>query len=441
MNIDDTIVALASPAGPAARAVVRMSGPQAIAIAARVSSDIAVGVSRQTLRFASLAVPGWIYSFRAPHSYTGQDAVEFHLPGNLVLVRMLMDDLIRFGARPAEAGEFTARAFLSGRLSLDAAEGVAATVAAGGAAEANAARQLMAGELARRLQPILDSLANTLALLEVGIDFSEEDVTVLDPAERRGRLTRCDVELADLLAVTGRFSLLRHEPTVVLAGRSNAGKSTLFNALLGQHRAVVSDVAGTTRDVLIEPLMLPGGTVLLCDVAGLDPAAEMTGTSAEQAIARQMRQHAGRAIAAAEVLLHVVASNDSEPPTIYFPVQPDLLIRSKSDQSKKADDAAALSVSAHTGDGLGLLLKAINALAFPQTEAPAEGASMIALNARHVAALSEARASLARALHADAAELVAADVREAVDQIGSVVGILTPDDILGKIFAGFCIGK
>jgi tRNA modification GTPase len=276
MSPSDTIAAISSAVGTAARMIVRVSGP----LAPRLAADLTLSpdepppsATYTKLHFANLTLPAWLFVFRAPRSYTGDDLVEFHLPGNPLLARILLDHLRENGARDAEPGEFTARAFFNGRLDLIEAEGVAATIAAGNEAELAAARQLMAGELARRLKPLIDLVAETLALVEVGIDFSDEDVTFLSPQQFAQRVDAADGMLAEFVAQSGRFERLTHEPSFVLIGRPNAGKSTLLNALARQARAVVSPVAGTTRDVLSAEVALEQGIVRVLDAAGLEVAA------------------------------------------------------------------------------------------------------------------------------------------------------------------------
>ncbi len=200
-------------------------------------------------------------TFAGPHSYTGEEIVELHLPGNPLLARMLLEELIANGARAAEAGEFTARAYFAGKIDLTQAEGVAAAVHAQGEAELNASRQLLAGELTRRLKPLSDLMAETLALVEAGIDFVEEGISFLPADELRRRIGRIDDALEVIVRESARFERVSHEPTVVLAGRPNAGKSTLLNCLAGRTRAVVSATAGTTRDAIRAEVVLPRGVV------------------------------------------------------------------------------------------------------------------------------------------------------------------------------------
>jgi tRNA modification GTPase len=436
MNPSDTIVAVSSAVGGAARMIVRVSGasaPELVRSLCRSRDVPAAGAGRVRLHFAGLVVPAWLYAFRSPRSYTGDDLVEFHLPGNPLLARMLLDHLRSAGARDAEAGEFTPLAFFTRRLDLTEAEGVAATIAAQTEDELAAARQLMAGELARRLRPVTDAVAETLALVEVGIDFSDEDVTFLSPQQVRSNITDADTALERLLADSARFERLRHEPTAVLVGRPNAGKSTLLNALAGRARAVTSPVAGTTRDVLSAEVALERGMLRLLDVAGLDAGVDDT----PGAIERQMRERALRAVEEADMVILVQDVTDPSPAAA-LARRPDLVVRTKSDLVP-APAQGDLSVSAHTGDGLPALRERLDRLAFGERSARPS----LALNARHVAAVHEAREALARASSAAerSPEVLALELREALDALGRVVGAVTPDDLLGRIFSTFCIGK
>jgi tRNA modification GTPase len=440
----DTIAAISSASGPAARMIVRLSGPLTATIAPELTGAPIPDTNRAArthLSFAGLRVPAWVYTFGAPRSYTGEDLTEFHLPGNPLLARILLDHLVGAGVRHAEPGEFTARAYFNGRMDLTKAEGVAAAISAQSERELFAARKLLAGELASRLRPLTESLADTLALVEAGIDFADEGVIAIAPDELRRRVTDVDAALADLLASSTRFEPLTHEPTIVLAGRPNAGKSTLLNALAGQSRAVVSPLAGTTRDVLTAEIALSRGLVRLADAAGLEEVAESASTGD---IADQMREHARRAADTADVLVLVVDVSDTRPP-LRLNREPDLIVTTKADLCDRDSQVApsgSILVSATTGYGLNELRVALDRLTFGDdagTSAP-----ILALNARHVRAIDDARDALARIGfgHADlSAEVVALDLRDALDALGAVVGRLTPDDLLGRIFASFCIGK
>jgi tRNA modification GTPase len=447
MTTGDTIVAIGSAAGTAARMILRVSGPAAHAIASCLSGPLpqdTAGVAlRRTLRFAGLSLPGcWVYLFRAPRSYTGEDLAEFHIPGNPLVARMLLDDILRHPeARQAEPGEFTARAYFTGRLDLAEAEGVAATIAAASEAELRAARQLMAGELSRRLRPAMDLIAETAVLVEVGIDFSDEDVTFLSPGQLAKRVNAADRMLAELLAQSGRFESLTHEPSFVLIGRPNAGKSTLLNALARQARAVVSPVAGTTRDVLSAEVALEQGIVRVLDAAGLEVPVSASDASPQAEVARQMHRRALAAAESADFVVLVKDVTDPRPPPD-VPREPDLRVLTKADlaHAYPATPGAVL-VSAASGQNLDRLRGVMNGIAFAAASgAPASG---VALTSRHLSAITEARAALHRAPAAagGGAELAALELREALDALGRVLGRVSPDDLLGQVFSSFCIGK
>jgi tRNA modification GTPase len=350
---------------------------------------------------------------------------------------MLLDALIAAGARHAEPGEFTARAYFSGRIDLAEAEGVAATIAAHGEAELRAARQLLAGELSNRLRRPMDLLADTLALVEAGIDFSDEDVSFLAGAELVRRLDEIEHALDELTRTSARFEPLTHEPTFVLVGRPNAGKSTLLNALARRDRAIVSPVAGTTRDALSAEVRLRRGIVRVIDVAGLDgPRDDISDT-----IERQMDEQARRAVEAADFVVMVTDVTDVRAP-LELPREVDLRVETKGDLSVGRSAKPRAAVSAKTGEGIERLREELDALAFGRSGP----GSTLALNARHLAAIADARASLSRARQiartaGAGAELIALELRDALDALGRVRGQVTPDDVLGRVFATFCIGK
>jgi len=447
MNSGDTIAAFSSPVAPAARIILRLSGPAAIEMAGRLTEEALPGPSsaaRVKLRAGDLKFPAWIYLFAAPRSYTGENLVEFHLPGNPLLAQMTLQYLLRLGARLADAGEFTARAYFNGRIDLTEAEGIAATIHASNQQELSAARQLMAGELSRRVEPIIDDVAQTLALVEAGIDFSDEDVSFLSPQQASERISKADRGLEDLLRASARFERLSHEPTFVLIGRPNAGKSTLLNALAGHERAIVSPVAGTTRDVLSAPITLARGVIRLIDVAGLEHADESPEQSADDPhahIQRQMQEHARRAAQTADrvILLRDITQHDDADPML--PRPPDLVVLTKADLVDSACDSpdSCLTVSAQNGIGMEKLRTALDELAFGVTASSAN----LALNARHVQSIEEARTALAHAANQTSAtpELLAMELREALDALGRIAGRVSPDDVLGRVFSTFCIGK
>ena len=446
MNSGDTIAAFSSPVAPAARIILRLSGPGAMEIARRLTeSELPrpLSAARLNLRVGELKFPAWIYLFAAPRSYTGEDLVEFHLPGNPLLAQMTLQYLLRLGARLADAGEFTARAYFNGRIDLTEAEGIAATIHASNQQELSAARQLMAGELTRRVEPIIEEVAQTLALVEAGIDFSDEDVSFLSPQQASERIAKADRALENLLRDSARFERLSHEPTFVLVGRPNAGKSTLLNALAGQERAIVSPVAGTTRDVLSAPITLARGVIRLTDVAGLEHPDDLPKQSADDPhahIQSQMQEHARRAAQTADrlILLRDITQSEADP---MLPRPPDLVVLTKADLVDSACDSrnSYFAVSARNGTGMRELRAALDELAFGATASSAR----LALNTRHVQSIDEARAALVQAANQTSAtpELLAMELYEALDALGRIAGRVTPDEVLGRVFATFCIGK
>ncbi|MGD0140676.1 MAG: GTPase [Tepidisphaeraceae bacterium] len=440
MFSSDTIAAISSAAGRAARMILRISGPQTYPIAASLGIAAWGGGSagRNELRFGDVSCPAWVYQFASPRSYTGEDLVELHVPGNPLLARMLLAWLMRHGARQAEPGEFTARAYFNGKLDLSQAEGVAATISAQNQQQLAAARRLMAGELARRLRPSMDLLAESLALLEAGIDFSDEGIEFLTLQDVAARIDSVADQLKTLVAESVRFEKLTHEPTIVLAGRPNAGKSTLTNALAGKHRSIVSPQPGTTRDALSVEIVLPRGVARLIDVAGIEESGQSSPSSPPHEVHEQMRDLAHRAIERADVLVLVRDATDDRA-DVPLPRTPDLRVVSKSDLLETLPiSGASLPVSAVTGDGLDALRRSLDLAAFASDSV---GASL-ALSGRHLQALDDAISALRRARDVpDSLELLAAEFRAALDALGGILGAVTPDDILGRIFSKFCIGK
>lgn len=380
-------------------------------------------------------------TYAAPHSYTGEDTIEFLLPGNPALLERVLARLTESeGVRRAGPGEFTARAYLNGRLSLDQAEGVAMTITARNEEELNAAQRVLRGAAGARYDAIAESIAQALALVEAGIDFTDqEDVVAIAPNELCDRLTVIATSLQECL---GGIPQRERSGTarVVLVGRPNAGKSTLFNALLGRERAVVSDVAGTTRDAVVERVDLsdaaPGaGEIELVDLAGLDESLTHGIDHASQAAAL-------RAIGEADAIIHCDPDGRFD---VKFesPHAPTLRVRTKADLPTSSPMREELAVCALDGWNLSALKRAI--------ADAAGGSASSAMAARHSEALRNANRTIIDARdrvsaqqdvrHLEDVEILAMNLREALDHVGSITGRVTPDDVIGRIFASFCIGK
>lgn len=442
-----TIVAAASGPGRAARALVRISGPSTGALLEALlhPSPQAPGQLQATrFRAGTLALSGLpcvAVRFVAPRSFTGEDSAEILLPGCPALVDRVLAAMLHLpGVRMAEPGEFSARAFLSGKLSINQAEGIAASIAAQSSAQLDAARRMLDGSTGARYREWTEEAATLLALVEAGIDFTDqEDVVPIPRNALRSRLAALHSALSSRLGPAAAWERAAENPRVVLFGAPNAGKSTLFNALLGHARAATSHIAGTTRDALAEPLPLaadaPGSTdVLLIDLPGLDvaPATE---------IDRAVRARALQELARADAIIYCDPSGRFSQPPPHGSAAPILHVRTKADVPG-ADTAQGLGVCALDGWNLPTLRRAIADLAHAAPPDDAEAA----LLPRHRRALFAAidgldAASAAASDDRAAPELIAAGLRSALDALGEIAGAVSPDDVLGRVFAVFCIGK
>eukprot|EP00913_Durusdinium_trenchii_P005985 g5597.t1 len=437
MSAPGAIAAIASSPGAAPRAILRLSGddtPRALSAlgitdpARRAAAPVRVRLSD------TQSLPALLLRSLAPHSYTGEHAAEILFPGNPRLAERLLAIVLGVeGVRLAEPGEFSARAYLSGRLSLAQAEGVGALISARTDEQLRAASDLLEGRTGQTYRAWSDELATLLALVEGGIDFTDqEDVTPIAPDQLSERVSALLHAIADRLGATGASERRNTLPLGVLVGEPSAGKSTLFNALLGRERAVTHESPGTTRDVLTETLRLddaiPGaGSVLLADLPGLDAGAGDRGSQAQ----------ALDAIRRADLLIHCDPTGRF-PPIEHAPEGAQVLrVRTKADLPASAQ--TGLGVCALDGYHLGALRRLL-------ADAPlsAGGASALSVVPRHAHALARARDALTIALGAaprGQLELTAAPLRDALDALGELTGEVSPDEIIGRVFATFCVGK
>ena len=448
-STSDTIVAIATPPGRGGIGVVRISGPLSHQIVSRISDRPEPFEARRATFVRVKSADGAfdrvvVTTFSAPHSYTGDDVAEISAHGSPVLLQAIVAEAMRLGARLANPGEFTFRAFLNGRIDLVQAEAVRDLVDAVTPLQARAAFDQLEGTLTRDIQEIDGVLFDLCARLEASLDFPAEGYHFV--AERRAaeEITGVIDRTTRLLDDASRGRLVRDGVQVVLAGRPNSGKSSLFNQLAGVGRAIVTDVPGTTRDLITETIDLDGVPVTIVDTAGVRHA------PADAVEAEGIARAAAARTVAAVVLVVLDASTcltaDDRALLRDTETVRRLIVANKTDLPAAWQDrevgAPTTRVSALTGDGMPALR---TALLDTIHGTPDERDVPAVTNMRHIDLLAGARACLHRARDAAAAgspeEFVLADLNEARGLLEEITGKRTPDDVLGRIFATFCIGK
>ncbi len=440
----DTLVAIATAMGAGGVGIVRLSGPEAIRIAETVTRRALMPRQAQYVRFHDDANEviddGLALAFRAPASFTGEDVAELQSHGSPAVLRQLVDVAISLGARQAGPGEFSARAFENGKLDLAQAEALADLIAAGSAQAARAARRSLDGAFSHEVEAIAARLMALRVQAEAAIDFADEPLETLSEARLGATLTSIREDLAQLRARAEAGQRLRDGLHAVIVGPPNAGKSSLLNALARSERAIVTDIAGTTRDLLRETVRVGDVELTLVDTAGLRETGD--------AIEREGIRRAHAELAAADLALVVLDARAPEALAAFEAGLADvphrIIIHNKADLLEDHTAPAAiegLHVSARDGSGLSALEAAISAIARSDLAA---GEGAFTARARHVRALDECAAWLARAaeeLMVSQSELAAEALRLAQDSLGEITGRTLPDDLLGAIFSTFCIGK
>ena len=455
--LDDTITAIATPLGEGGLAVIRISGGKALAVADQCFVPLGEAslkpsaAASHTIHFGHVVRNGrnvdevLLSVMRAPKTFTREDVVEITCHGGLLPAKVVLDAVLQSGARLAEPGEFTRRAFLNGRIDLAQAEAVADLIHSRTELALQAANDQLAGKLSRRINELRDAMVETLAHVEAHIDFPDEDIAPDTKDQLLGRLERGVAFMAELLQTANEGQILRCGVRAAIIGRPNAGKSSLLNQLLGHDRAIVSAIPGTTRDTIEETANIRGLPVIFIDTAGLREARD----ELEREGVRRSRQ----TLEKAEFILHVLDA--SEPLTdvgrsylAEFAGKKRIFVRNKIDLPARlqlpADlDGAVVDVCCLTGQGIEFLKDAIKELVW-SGEIKAEMLQVM-INSRHQDAINRARTAALRATDALRAgqtlELVALDLRIAVNAIGEIVGKTTTEDLLDMIFSRFCIGK
>jgi len=438
---EDTIAAIATAAGGGI-GIIRVSGPDAISTASRVFKARANDWYRHARvmafgRFVDPSRPhdvaldeGLAVAFHAPKSYTGEDVVELHLHGGALHLRRCLDVVLATGTRLADPGEFTRRAFLNGQIDLTRAEAVADLVTARTDAALRQARAHLRGDLHDRIAALRERVLDLRARLEVNLDFPEEDIPLMTPASLAESALSLASDFATLAGTYRGGRLMRDGARVVLAGPPNAGKSSLFNALVAHDRAIVTPIAGTTRDTLEESLDIAGVPVVLIDTAGLRPTDDVI-----EALGVARSENA---IAGADLVIRLVPPADPLPAA----TAGELIVRSKADLlAFDPASAAVLAVSATTGDGLDDLRRAIAEHLGASND---DGGIVIVRERQYQALYAAAEAAQRTAgslLVGRPSELAAVDLQDVMDAVASLVGETTIEHMLDRLFATFCIGK
>jgi len=452
VNPVDSIAAIATPPGSGGLAVIRISGRHALSIADRIfrpgsRSGLAPSAApSHTVHHGYIHRDGGVIDevlltvLRAPRTYTREDTVEIGCHGGALVTREVLATALAAGARMADPGEFTRRAFLNGRLDLAQAEAVADLIHARTDRALRAAHAQLSGHLSRRMDALRDSLLLVLAHVEAHIDFPDEDI---DPDTETELLKRVETVLADCVAITrsarqGR--LLREGARVALVGAPNAGKSSLLNLLLGHDRAIVSPIAGTTRDTIEDAVDIHGFPVVFIDTAGL--------RASEDVIEAEGIRRSMEAAQRADLVLHLADLSEAPPTETAVPDVPIsrlLRVGNKADLPPHPGFAGQpdwLRISCHNGMAIESLKQAIAAHLLAGSGGDAED---FAIGTRHLDALRRAIQGLEwvrDSMHAGRSlDLVAADLRVAVNAVGEIVGKTTTEDLLDRIFSAFCIGK
>lgn len=435
----DTIVAVSTPRGVGGVAVVRLSGPQAREMALRhLSVDALEPRHSHFARFSdgdSLIDEVLAVWFPAPHSYTGEEMVEISCHGSLYVQQAIVQALLDDGARLAEPGEFTMRAFLGGKLNLSQAEAVADLIDAVTPVQHRLAVSQLRGGYAHKLNDLRKRLLDLTALLELELDFSQEDVEFADRSQLRQTLCELAAEVERLMASFSLGNTLKRGIPVAIVGRPNAGKSSLLNALLDDDRALVSDIPGTTRDTIEETLTLDGITFRFIDTAGL--------RSSSDAIEAMGVERSRKAVADAEVVLYVHdATTPWQAPDVDLEGKQVIYVNNKSDLPVAASvPSPSINLSARTKEGIAQL----EAMLVERYQPCLSGDAPLLSNERHYGALlhvAKALAAASRALdEAIPSDLVAVDLRDALYHLGTITGEVSSDELLTNIFSRFCIGK
>ncbi len=444
----DTIAAIATAPGKGGVGIVRISGPKCIEIADKVLGKIPEVRKAEYLGFKDENQrnidSGIALLFQKPHSFTGEDVLELQAHGGPVVLDMLLKRVLKLGARPARAGEFSEQAFLNDKMDLAQAEAVADLIEAESAEAARAAVRSLQGEFSQNIHSLVESLIELRLYVEASLDFPEEEIDFLNDGKIEAKLTSIEHSLQSVFKSARQGSLLREGMSLVIAGRPNAGKSSLLNQLAGRESAIVTDIAGTTRDVLREHIQIDGLPLHVIDTAGL--------RDSDDPVEQEGVRRAWQEIEQADRILLLV--DDSSGESDHLEIEDQLpkhigvtRVINKIDKTGRQaeiiydESETDVALSARTGDGMELLREHLKkCMGYEQTT---EGRFMA--RRRHIEALEQAQDHLENARYnlvtLQAGELLAEELKMAQQQLNEITGEFTSDDLLGRIFSSFCIGK
>ncbi len=447
-NSIETIAAVATAPGKGGVGIVRVSGPKCKEIAAKVLDKVPKVRNAEYLQFkdadAGVIDSGIALLFESPHSFTGEDVLELQAHGGPVVLDLLLKRVLELGARPARAGEFSEQAFLNDKLDLAQAEAIADLIEAESAEAAKAAVRSLQGEFSEKIHELVENLIELRLYVEASLDFPEEEIDFLSDGKVEAKLSRIDDALLKVFKSARQGCLLREGMTLVIAGRPNAGKSSLLNQLAGRESAIVTDIPGTTRDVLREHIQIDGLPLHVIDTAGL--------RESDDPVEQEGVRRAWKEIEQADRILLLV--DDTSPDSDHLAIEDQLpqhigvtRIFNKIDKSGRSaqiietEKETDIALSAKTADGLDLLKSHLKqCMGYEQSN---EGRFMA--RRRHIDALENAREHLQLARHnlieLQAGELLAEELKMAQEKLSEITGEFTSDDLLGRIFSSFCIGK
>ena len=439
----DTIAAIATPPGPGGLGVIRISGPQAEGVALQMLGYVPkpreASYSSFRNKDGDTVDRGLALYFKGPRSYTGEDTLELHAHGGWALLQLLLGSSLEAGARLAEPGEFTQRAFLNNKLDLAQAEAVADVIEAASKAAVFSAQRSLSGDFSKLVNTVKDELVAIRVSLEAAIDFSDEEIDLLEDTKIQSRIARLADKLADIKNSAAQGKLLREGISVAIIGKTNVGKSSLMNQLVGEEASIVTPYAGTTRDVIRREFIIKGVPIRFVDTAGIRET-----TDPIEKIGIELTTEAARE---SDVVIRVGEANQTQTSDTIEPANDAskvITVRNKIDllgESASISDERGekeIRLSAKTGDGIELLKTELLRICGANTD----GETPFMGRARHISAIEKAFGYVIGAqANKDRIELCADDLRLAHDAVSEITGEFLADDLLGEIFSSFCIGK